>query len=155
MDQYSTVESVLMRAVVLEEEAAAMYTMAAAAMKNAEMRKRLLEMAEQERGHKQKLQDILAGNVRWAIRKSKAEPVQDLHLSDHLEPGELSPDADYQDVLLMAARREKGAYEFYRTMAGLVDEPLVKSVFEMLANEELRHKYEVEKTYEEVVYKAF
>jgi hypothetical protein len=35
-------------------------------------------MAQQERGHKAKLEDVLAGNVRWAIRRSKSEPVTDL-----------------------------------------------------------------------------
>jgi rubrerythrin len=40
-------------------------------------------------------------------------------------------------------------------MVELVDDKFVKDVFEMLANEELRHKFEVEKTYEEIVYQAF
>jgi len=155
MTTAASVESVLKRAIVLEEEAAAMYTMAASGVKNAAVRRRLEELAQQERGHKAKLESVLAGNVRWAIRKSQAEPVTDLRLSDHLEAKELDPEADYQDVLLMAARREKAACEFYKAMADLVDDPLIKSVFEMLADEELRHKYEVEKTYEEVVYQAF
>ncbi len=50
----------------------------------------------------------LAGNVRWAIRRSKAEPVTDLRLSDHLVGGSLDPNADYQDVLLFAAPPRKG-----------------------------------------------
>ena len=112
-------------------------------------------MAEQERGHKARLEEVQQGNVRWAIRRSKAEPVTDLRLSDHLESKPLDADADYQDVLLFAARREKAAYDFYKAMAELVDDKLVKDVFEMLATEELRHKYAVEKTYEEIVYQAF
>lgn len=155
METANSVEAVIKRAIVLEEESAGMYAAAACGVKTAPVRKRLEEMAEQERGHKAKLEEILAGNVRWAIRRSKAEAVPDLRLSDHLEAKPLDPDADYQDVLLMAARREKASYDFYRAMSDLVDDPLMKSVFEMLASEELRHKYEVEKTYEEVVYQAF
>ena len=151
----TSVESVIKRAIVLEEESMAMYQAAAAASKIEPIRKRLEEMADQERGHKARLQEVLAGNVRWAIRKSKAEPVQDMRLSDHLEAKELEPNADYQDVLLFAARREKAAHDFYVAMAELVDDALVKSIFEMLATEELRHKFQVEKTYEEVVYQAF
>ena len=155
MSTASSVEVVIKRAIVLEEEAAAMYSAAAAAVKALPVRERLLEMAEQERGHKAKLEDVLAGNVRWAIRRSQAEPIQDLRLSDHLEAKELDANADYQDVLLMAARREKTAYDFYKAMAELVDDKLVRDVFEMLANEELRHKNLVEKTYEEIVYQEF
>ena len=40
-------------------------------------------------------------------------------------------------------------------MGELVADPLYKSLFEMLATEELRHKYMLEKTYEEVVYQDF
>ncbi len=155
MDTSTSVEAIIKRAIVLEDESASMYLAAAAVAKNAPIRKRLEEMAAQEQGHKAKLEEILTGNVRWAIRRAKAEPVQDLRLSDHLEAKQLNGDADYQDVLLMAARREKAAYDFYMAMSEFVDDKLIKNVFEMLANEELRHKYEVEKTYEEVVYQAF
>ncbi len=155
MDTSTSVEAIIKRAIVLEDESANMYLAAAGGAKNAPIRKRLEEMAAQEQGHKAKLEEILAGNVRWAIRRAKAEPVQDLRLSDHLEAKPLDADADYQDVLLMAARREKAAYDFYMAMSEFVDDKLIKNVFEMLATEELRHKYEVEKTYEEVVYQAF
>jgi rubrerythrin len=155
MEQFSSIEAVIKRAIQLEVEAETMYANAAASVKDEAVRQRLQEMATQERGHKTKLEDLLAGNVRWAIRRSKAEPVTDLRLSDHLTGGSLDPNADYQDVLLFAARREKTAYEFYKTMAEMVDDKLTQNLFELLATEEMRHKYILEKTYEEVVYKDF
>ena len=155
MEQVTPIESVLKRAIEMEVQAYNLYTGAAARTENDPIRQRLLELAEQEKGHKAKLDDILAGNVRWALRRSKAEPVTDMRLSDHLDGGSLDPDADYQDVLLFAARRERAAHEFYIAMAEKVDDRLVQDVFEMLATEELRHKYLLEKTYEEVVYQDF
>ena len=155
MEQVTPIESVLKRAIEMEVQAYNLYTGAAARTENDPIRQWLLELAEQEKGHKAKLEDILAGNVRWALRRSRAEPVTDLRLSDHLEGGSLDPDADYQDVLLFAARREKAAHEFYQAMAEKVDDRLTQDVFEMLATEELRHKYLLEKTYEEVVYQDF
>ena len=153
MEKYDSIEAVINRAIQLEVEAMTLYSSAAQTVTDDAVRQRLLEMAAQERGHKAKLEDILAGNVRWAIRRSKAEPVKDLRLSDHLVGGSLDPQADYQDVLLFAAQREKAAHEFYKTMGEMVDDKLVQNLFEMLAAEELRHKYVLEKTYEEVVYK--
>lgn len=155
MEKFESIEAVVQRAIQLEIEAETLYANAATTVKDDVVRQRLNEMAAQERGHKTKLQDVLAGNVRWAIRRSKAEPVQDLRLSDHLVGGSLDPNADYQDVLLFAAHREKTAHEFYKAMAEMVDDKLTQSLFEMLADEELRHKYVLEKTYEEVVYKDF
>jgi rubrerythrin len=131
-----------------------LYVTLAGAVKNAAVRARLQELAEMERGHQTRLQEVKTGNVRWAIRHSKSEPVTDLRLTDHLETRPLDANADYQDVLLSAARREKTAHDFYQAMVEMVDDPLVKGVFEMLATEELRHKYTLEKIYEEVVYQA-
>ncbi len=155
MENVTPIDKVLQRAIVLEEESASMYRAAAAAVKNAPIRARLEEMAQQEDRHKQKLEDVMAGNIRWAIRRAKAEPVPDLRLSDHLEAKPLDANADYQAALLVAARREKAAHDFYVAMAEMVEDQLIKDVFQMLASEELRHKYEVEKTYEEIVYQAF
>jgi rubrerythrin len=155
MEQYNSVEAVLKRAIQLEVEAMTLYSSAAQTVKDDAVRQRLEEMAAQERGHKAKLEDVLTGNVRWAIRRSKSEPVTDLRLSDHLVGGSLDPNADYQDVLLFAARREKAAHDFYKAMGEMVEDKLTQNLFEMLADEELRHKYVLEKTYEEVVYKDF
>ncbi len=155
MEQFNSVEAVLKRAIQLEEEAMTLYSNAAQSVKDDAVKQRLEEMAAQERGHKAKLEDVLSGNVRWAIRRSKAEPVTDLRLSDHLVGGSLDPNADYQDVLLFAARREKAAHDFYKAMGEMVEDKLTQNLFEMLAQEELRHKYVLEKTYEEVVYKDF
>lgn len=155
MEQFTNIEAVLKRAIQLEIEAMTLYSNAAQTVKDDAVRQRLEEMAAQERGHKAKLEDVLSGNVRWAIRRSKAEPVTDLRLSDHLVGGSLEPNADYQDVLLFAARREKAAHDFYKAMGEMIEDKLTQNLFQMLADEELRHKYVLEKTYEEVVYKDF
>ena len=155
MEQYSSIETVLKRAIQLEIEAETLYSNAAGTVKDDAVSQRLQELGAQERGHKARLEEVLTGNVRWAIRRAKAEPVTDLRLSDHLIGGSLDPNADYQDVLLFAARREKTAHEFYKAMGEMVDDKLTQGLFEMLANEELRHKYILEKTYEDVVYKDF
>lgn len=155
MEQYNSIEAIINRAIQLEIESETLYNNAAATVTDDAVRQRLQEMAVQERGHRRKLEDIRSGNVRWAIRRSKAEPITDLRLSDHLVGGSLDPNADYQDVLLFAARREKTAHEFYKAMAEMVEDKLAQNLFEMLATEELRHKYVLEKTYEEVVYRDF
>jgi rubrerythrin len=154
MKKFDSVQAVLDRAIEEETESSALYATLAKTVKNAPVRARLQELADMERGHKSRLEEVKAGNVRWAIRRSKAEPVADLRLTDHLEAKSLDANADYQDVLLSAARREKTAHDFYQAMVEMVDDPLVKDVFEMLAAEEMRHKYTLEKIYEEVVYQA-
>lgn len=155
MEKFDTIESILERAIALEEEAHNLYSNAAAVATSDPIRNRLEELARIELAHKAKLQEVMTGNVRWAVRRSKADPVIDLRLSDHLVSGSLDPDADFQDVLLYAASRERAAHGFYAAMGELVEDPLHKGLFEMLATEELRHKYLIEKTYEDLVYQEF
>jgi len=155
MSDFDTIDAILTRAIEMEAQAAAMYDGAAARSTTAPIRDRLRELADAERSHKARLEEIKAGSVRWALRRAKAEVVIDLRISDHLVGGSLDDDADYQDVLLFAARREKIAHDFYAAMAEEVKEDLPRGVFEMLAAEELRHKYLLEKTYEEIVYQDF
>jgi rubrerythrin len=155
MDEPRSVDEVLKLAIEREIEAFNLYNNAAKGTNNPAIRKAMEEMAEQERGHRIKLENIQAGNVRWAIRRSRAERITDLRLSDHLEGGSLEPNADYQDILLFAAKREKVAHEFYLALKEMVDDPLIQNVFEMLAAEELKHKNRLEKIYEEVVYQDF
>lgn len=155
MDKPTSAEEALKIAIQREIEAFDLYTDAARGIQHAAMRKTLEEMAEQEHGHRIKLENILAGNVRWAVRLSRTQPITDIRLSDHLEGGSLEPNAGYQDVLLFAAKREKAAHEFYKAMVELVDDTLIANVFAMLANEELKHKSRLEKMYEDEVYQEF
>jgi rubrerythrin len=155
MEKYTSIEAVLERAIEIEEESVQLYATLASAAKNAPVRTQLEELAEMERGHKAKLEQIRAGNIQWTVRRSQAEPVSDLRLTDHLEARPIDPNADYQTVLLAAAKREKMTHDFYTAMGEQVDDAPLKSLFEMLAMEELRHKYLLEKIYEDVVYQAF
>lgn len=155
MGEFDTIEAILNRAIEMEVKAARLYEDAASRSATEPIRDRLLELAAQEWGHKAKLEEILAGNVSWALRRAKVEAVPDLRLSDYLAGGSLDADADYQDILLFAAGREKAARDFYQAMAEQVDDELIQGVFEMLAAEEQRHKYLLEKTYEEIAYHDF
>jgi rubrerythrin len=155
MAEFDTLEAILARAIEMEVQAAKMYEHAAARSATDPIRNRLLELAGQEWGHKAKLEEIQAGNLRWVLRRAKADAVPDLRISDHLVGGSLEPDADYQDVLIFAARREKTAHDFYVAMSEKVEDDLIRGVFEMLAAEEMRHKYLLEKTYEELAYQDF
>jgi rubrerythrin len=155
MDHPPSIEEVLETAVQREIEAFNLYSDAAQGTNNGPLRNALLEMAEQERGHRVKLENIAAGNVRWAVRMAKTQAVTDLRLSDHLEGGSLEPNANYHDILLFAAKREKAAFDFYKAMAEIVDDTLIQNIFEMLANEELKHKNRLERMYEDEVYQEF
>ena len=151
----SNVESILKRAIRFEEDSYTLYNSALQTVKNAQTKEWLKELADWELGHKSKLEGLLSGDLSWAIRKSRREEVKDLKVGDYLVAPALGEKSDFQDVLLVAIKREQSAHDFYKSMADLVEEGQARDLFELLAKEELKHKQMVEKYYEEYVYKEF
>jgi len=151
----SSVESILKRALRFEEDSYNLYNSAIQMVKSPQTKEWLKELADWELGHKAKIEGLLKGDLNWAVRKSRREEVKDLKIGDYLVAPSLSEKSDFQDVLLVAIKREQSAHDFYASMADLVEEGQAHDVFDLLAKEELKHKQMVEKYYEEYVYKEF
>lgn len=149
------VEEIIQQAIGREEDSYALYTKAKEMVRAAHVQDLLADLAQEELGHKAKLEGLLEKeDVERAIIRERREKVVDLKISDYLKPISLDELADIQDVLLLAMRKEKEAHDFYAGLAGLTT-GTAESLFEFLANEELKHKSKVEAMYEEIVYQAF
>lgn len=149
------IEDILQRAIKFEEDSYNLYTSASRMVESEHTRAWLDELAGYELEHKAKLQGLLAGELEWELEKSKAEKIADLQIGDYLVAAPLDERSTFQDVLLVAIKREQAAHDFYASMSDLVTESQVKSLFELLAQEELKHKRKVESYYEEMVYQDF
>jgi len=116
----------------------------------------LEELAQQELGHKKKLQRLQEKGVSDLTPVVNTSEAQDLKLLDYLKiPAELDEEADLQDVLLLAMQREGSTREFYLKLTELTDEGQAKVLFGFLAEEELQHKNRVEAYYDKLVYQEF
>ena len=149
-----TVEGIIQRAIQIEENAYSFYTEASEMVKLPHVKDMLSELAGEEVKHKEKLEELLAGDTGQIIAAGQSQKIEDLKLADYLVAPPLDEDATIQDVLMIAMQREKSAHEFYNLMAGLVSQA-TKELFQFLAEEELRHKNKVEILYDDIVYKEF
>ena len=116
----------------------------------------MLELAQEELGHKAMLENMLAhpASLRRGVKRLRSEPIQDYKVGDHLVVKPLTPDSTFQDVLIFASRKEQQSHELYRDLAE-ENEGEIRDLFEAMARDELRHKDLVERWYEEVVYQDF
>ncbi len=55
--------------------------------------------------------------------------------------------------MIFAIKAEMKAYELYTNLEKLYTEPDEKALFTQLANEELKHKNDLEKAYDDEIYK--
>ena len=141
----NTVDEILDYAIDQEQQAADFYEDVAQRAETAEMKKLLLEFAEEEKHHKKILQDVKTGEHEL----TPEQEVLDLKISDYLVEIQASDKLTYQDALIIAMKRERAAYHLYSDMAEKVPESHLKKVLAGLAKEEAKHKLFFEEQYDE------
>jgi len=143
----NTVDEVLDYAIDQEQQAADFYATFAVRAEKAGMKKMLLEFAEEEKRHKERLLAVKTGERKLTPEKE----VLDLKVSDYLVDVDASDNISFQDALIVAMKRERAAFQLYRDMAEKVSDTNLKRVFLGLAKEEAKHKLFFESQYEEHV----
>jgi rubrerythrin len=154
-EEYMTVEGIIQRAIRFEEDAYNFYTGASEMVKLTHVKDMLNELAGEEVKHKEKLEDLLAGDTEQIVAAKHSQKIQDLKLAEYLVASPLDEDATIQDVLMTAMQREKNSHDFYDLMAGIASSEAAKGLFQFLAQEELGHKNKVEVLYDDIIYKEF
>jgi rubrerythrin len=147
MQQWKSVDEILDFAIAQEEQAAQFYTDLAGTVERPWMSQIFKEFAQEEKGHKKKLQEVKDGK-RLLHAETK---VLDLKLSDYLVEGEPDAKMDYQQALVLAMKKEKKAFKMYTDLAAAATEPGVQSLFLSLAQEEAKHKLRFEVEYDDFV----
>jgi len=111
------------------------------------------ELAEEEQGHFD-LFTALAKNpeIEEQILQEVATPASDNRFSDAIHLPDLGEKPDDQAVLQYAMGREHAAMEQYTALAESAEPGPIKDLFIYLANEETKHKTELEKIYYETIH---
>jgi rubrerythrin len=111
------------------------------------------ELAQEEQQHYDLLKTLATrGDIVEQIQAEIATPVSDGRFSDAVHIPDLGERPDDQAVLQYAMGREHLAMEHYRNLADGTQPGPIKDLFEYLANEETKHKAELEKVYYETVH---
>jgi len=149
MDQWKNADEILDFAIKNEEEAAALYTGLAAKSEKPWMKTVFEGFAKEAEGHKAKLVAVKKGQKLQHAEKQ----IMDLKIGDYLIDVEPSPNLDYQDALIIAMKAEKAAFKLYSDIAKQATDPDIRSLFQLLAQEEAKHKLRFEVEYDEFVLK--
>jgi rubrerythrin len=111
------------------------------------------ELAAEEEQHFELFTDIAA---RTDLDALMAQPIQrpesDHRFSDCIHTPDLGESPDDQSVLQYALQREHAAMEQYTALAKSSQPGPIQGLFQYLANEETKHKNELEKRYYEIVH---
>ncbi|GAX61839.1 hypothetical protein SCALIN_C28_0041 [Candidatus Scalindua japonica] len=151
--QNEKIESILKRAAAKENGTYMLYKNAADKMTDLQTKSVLNRFAEEELKHKQMLEDFNAET----LEKLKIETVETSRqgITEFLTDTDegLGETPDFKAVLVYAAKREKKAYEFYRNMSEHVKDSDLKKLFTWLAQEETKHKEDIEALFWDIMYR--
>ena len=139
-----TFEDIIEFAIKREEEAVKAYGDMADIAKTPGLKKLLLDLQEEEKNHKKLLQEV----TKEKIESLEIEDVTDLKISDYLIEESPSADVNFQDVLILAAKKEQKAVELYSNLERKVKKKELKKLFEFLIQQEKSHKLRLEEEYE-------
>jgi len=109
----------------------------------------LKEFEDMERGHIK----ILENMRKKGFENIGEKQVPDLKISDYIVEVAPSANMDYQDILIVAMKKEESANKLYRNMASKFQGTDLETLFNRLAAEEAQHKNQFERLYDEEVLK--
>jgi len=134
-------------AVDREKEAVEFYLDLQNKTKFAEMKETLKDLEMMERGHINTLETIRT----QGLEKVEVKEIHDLKISDYMVDIEPSPDMDYENILIVAMKREQKSKELYEDLAKRFAGEEIGKVLLKIAAEETEHKLRFEKIYDQHV----
>lgn len=144
---FGSVDEILNFAIDKENEAVAFYAKLAEEATRDSLKQTFISFSKEEEKHAALLSDI-AGN-KAKIEAYEFKPVADLKISDYMVEKEYEEGMPMPEILKLAMKREEKAVKLYQTLADQTDNADAKKVFEILVQEEAKHKLALESMYDD------
>jgi rubrerythrin len=142
-------QEIIQFAIEKEIEASDFYTRASQVVKYSGTKDLFLDFAKQEQGHKKLLEDLDLKKV----AEAKIGKIPNLKISDYLVDTEFKADISYADILRIAMKREEHSIKLYSDLKPLNGDEVLTKFFNFLIQEETKHKYSLEKIYDDEILK--
>lgn len=143
----SSFEDIISFAIEEEKGAFELYTKLGGMVEKPSAKVMFDELAGEEAKHKEFFEGIKDGKM----PDLPITEVADLKISDYLVEIPFKPDMEYQDILIMAMKKEASAVKFYSDMAEETDDSELEKLLKFIALEEAKHKLRLEAEYDDVV----
>lgn len=136
-------------AIEKEKDAFNFYTKASQVAKYSGARELFIDFSKEEEKHRKLLEEITLEK----IDQLRVETVPDLKISDYMVDVEFRPDLSYADILRVAMKMEERSLKLYTDLRETAKGEEMNKLFEFLASQEAKHKYSLEKKYDEDILK--
>ncbi len=131
-------------AIAKEVEAAEFYRTVSEEESFSGKKEMFLEFAAEERKHQALLEDLKSGKLGAKLDDYKFKWITDIKRSDYVDDITYKSGMPYNDILMLAAKREEKALSLYNSLLANADTDEARKVFKMLCQEEAKHKLALE-----------
>ena len=147
--EFKHITEILDFAIDKEIEAAEFYESVSREENMSGKKEMLLEFADEERKHQKLLEDLKAGDTATNLDNYEFKWITDLKRSDYLVEIEYNPGMPYNELLMLAIKREEKSLSLYNQLLINSDSEDSKKLFKMLCQEEAKHKLALETMYDD------
>ena len=147
---FENLEDIVDFAIEKEREAADFYGNISKNQEDFSGSKKLFaEFAAEEQKHENILQEFKTKGVAESLEGYKFKWITDIKRSDYLVDIEYEEGMPYNEILLLAMKREEKALKLYNEFLEQADSDEAKKLFKVLCQEEAKHKLALETMYDD------
>ena len=144
---FDSFEDIINFAIEREKEAAAFYEDAGRQEPYAGAKEIFTDFAKEEKKHRAMLENFLSGERE--VAKYEFKWIPDMKRSNYMVDLQYESGMPYTDILRLAMKREEKALQLYNELAEKTDAQSLIKVFQILAQEEAKHKLKLETLYDD------
>ena len=147
--EFENLAAILDFAIEKELEAAEFYTNISKEEAFSGAGKMFEEFAQEERKHQQLLEDFKTRGFSAGVEDYKFKWITDIKRSNYVVELEYSHGMGYNEILMLAMKREEKALQLYNDFLDKADSEESRTLFKMLCQEEAKHKLALETMYDD------
>jgi len=151
--EFENLEAILDFAIEKEMEAAEFYKNISRQEVFSGAGKMFEEFAQEERKHQTMLEEFKTEGATASMKEYDFKWITDIKRSNYVVDLEYSPGMAYNEILMLAMKREEKALKLYNDFLAQADSDESKTLFKILCQEEAKHKLALETMYDDYMAK--
>ena len=151
--EFENLEAILDFAIEKETEATEFYTDLSKEASLSGSSEMFQEFAAEEKKHQKMLEEFKSKGISDSLKDYTFKWITDIKRSDYVVDLEYSPGMGYNEILMLAMKREEKALKLYNEFLAQADSAEAKKLFKILCQEEAKHKLALETMYDDYMAK--
>ena len=147
--EFENLDAILEFAIEKEIEAAEFYIRISKQEVFSGAGKMFEEFAQEERKHQTMLEEFKSKGLTASMQDYNFKWITDIKRSDYVVDLQYNPGMAYNEILLLAMKREEKALKLYNDFLAQAKSDASKTLFKILCQEEAKHKLALETMYDD------